>query len=140
MSLREKFAWASLLTIVLSIVVYVVTLSLGYQRILSSSQVLGMFMVLILALIVLPLGIRALLAMRMPRGAATAQDERERLFEFQATRIAFFVLAVSVLVITAITVHGGANRRDIAHGVLIATVLAYLVKFGAEIRYHRRGY
>jgi drug/metabolite transporter (DMT)-like permease len=140
MSLREKFAWVSLLTIVLGGSAYGLTAALGYQGILGHYQVLRISLGLLIAILILPWVIRALLAMRVPKGSMTAQDEREHLFELKATRIAFFVLAVCMVAFTPIVVHSGAHRLDIVHGILIATVLAYLVKFGAEILYHRRGY
>ena len=140
MSLREKFAWVALLTLLLGVCAYVVTVALGYRRILSHTEVLWIITGLILALSVLPPVIRGLLAMRMPRGAMTEQDERERLFELKATRIAFFVLVIGALVSTPFIMHGPGGRFAVVHGLLAAVVLAYLVKFGAEIGYHRRGY
>jgi hypothetical protein len=140
MSLREKFAWASLMTIVFGAGTYLVIAALGRRGVLLHEQVLRTSLGLIIALIVLPLAIRALLAMRMPRGSMTEQDERERLFELKATRVAFFVLAVGVLATTPFVMHARGDRFDVVNAILIATVFAYLVKFGAEIRYHRRGY
>jgi fumarate reductase subunit D len=140
MSLRERFAWAALLTVVLGVVAYLGTVALGHLHILRYRQVLWTALALVLAIIIVPLIVRVVLAMRMPRGALTEQDERERLFEFKSTRIAFFVLAISLMFSTFFIVHGELSQLDIAHGVLTVIALAYIVKFGAEIRYHRRGY
>jgi fatty-acid desaturase len=139
MSLREKFAWVALLTLIAGVCAYIVTVALGYHRVLNHAEVLSIAMGLIIALSVLPPAIRGILTMRMPRGAMTEQDERERLFELKATRIAFFVLAIGVLVSTPFVVHW-PDRIGVVNFLLVAIVLAYLVKFGAEIRYHRRGY
>ena len=140
MSLREKFAWAALITIIVGVCTYAVAVVLGYQQVIRYHHVLWTALCLLIAIILLPLLIRALLAMRMPRGAVTEQDERERLFELKATRIAFFVLAVGLMLSTFFIIHAPATPLDIANGVLGITVVAYLIKFGAEIRYHRRGY
>jgi hypothetical protein len=140
MSLRERFAWTALLTVVLGVVAYLGTVALGHLHILRYRQVLWTALALVLAIIIVPLIVRVVLAMRMPRGALTEQDERERLFEFKSTRIAFFVLAISLMFSTVFIVHGNLNQLDIAHGVLTVIALAYVVKFGSEIRYHRRGY
>lgn len=140
MSLRERFAWVAFLGIIISIGLYVLALILAARGVIPGHYLFATVLGLIAALIVLPLVIRALLAIRMPKGSLTEQDERERLFELKATRIAFFVLAFGVGFLTFLTAHGTRNPRDIVHGVLAAIVLSYLVKFGTEIRYHRRGY
>lgn len=140
MSLREKFAWIALVMLIACVGAYAGIVTLGYQRILSHYQVLTIMSVMIIALIVLPPAIRGILAMRMPRGAMTEQDERERLFELRATRIAFFVLAIGVVVSLPIVMHARGGRFEFVHILLALVTLSYLVKFGAEIRYHRRGY
>jgi hypothetical protein len=140
MSLREKFAWVALVTLIAGIAGYVVVVTLGYQRILGHRQLLQTVTALVAALVILPIAIRALLTMRMPRGALTEQDERERLFELKATRIAFFVLAIALMASTPFIMHARGGRLEVIHCLAAAIVLSYLVKFGVEIRYHRRGY
>jgi len=140
MSLREKFAWVALITIVFGVCTYVGAIVLGHQRVIGYRQVPWTAAAVMIAIIVLPLAIRAFLALRLPRGALTAQDELERLFELKATRIAFFGLAAGLVVSTFFIIHAPATPLDIANGVLAITVVAYLIKFGAEIRYHRRGF
>ena len=140
MSLREKFAWIALVTLLFGIGGYVVVVTLGYQRILGHRQLLWIVTGLVAAITVLPSAIRAVLTTRMPRGALTEQDERERLFELKATRIAFFVLAIGLVVSTPFIMHARGGRLEVIHCLAAAIVLSYLVKFGVEIRYHRRGY
>jgi hypothetical protein len=140
MSLREKFAWVALMTLIAGIVGYVVVVTLGYQRILGHHELLWIVTGLVAALVILPIAVRALLTMRMPRGALTEQDERERLFELKATRIAFLVLAVGLVATTPFIMHARGGRLEVIHCLAAAIVLSYLVKFGVEIRYHRRGY
>jgi hypothetical protein len=140
MSLREKFAWVALVTLIGGVAGYIILVMLGYQRILGHRQLLEILTGLMAALVILPLAIRGLLAMRMPRGAMTEQDERERLFDLKATRIAFFVLTFAVLASTPFIMHARGGRLEVIHCLGIAIVLSYLVKFSVEIRYHRRGY
>jgi hypothetical protein len=140
MSLREKFAWVALMTLIAGIFGYIAVVILGYQRVLGHHQLLWLVSALVAVLVILPPAIRWLLAMRMPRGALTEQDERERLFELKATRIAFFVLAITLMVSSPFIVHARGGRLEVIHCLAFAIVLSYLVKFGVEIRYHRRGY
>jgi hypothetical protein len=140
MSLREKFAWVALMTLIAGIAGYIVVVMLGYQRIVGHHQLLQIVTALFVALVILPLVIRGLLAMRMPRGAMTEQDERERLFDLKATRVAFFVLTIAILASTPFIVHARGGRLEVIHCLAIALALSYLAKFSVEIRYHRRGY
>jgi len=140
MSLRKKFAWPALRTLIAGIGGYVVIVTLGYQRILGHHQLLQIVTGLVAAIVILPPAIRAMLTRRMPRGALTEQDERERLFELKATRIAFFVLAIALMVSTPFIMHARGGRLEVIHCIAVAIALSYLVKFGVEIRYHRRGY
>jgi hypothetical protein len=140
MSLREKFAWVALMTLIAGIAGYIVVVTLGYRRVLGHHQLLWIVTALVAGLVILPSAIRAWLTMRMPRGALTAQDERERLFELKATRIAFFVLAIALMISSPFIVHARGGRLEVIHCLAAAIALSYLVKFGVEIRYHRRGY
>lgn len=140
MSLREKFAWVALVTLILGMFAYIGVVTLGYQRVLDHRQLLWIVAGLVAALVILPPAIRGVLVSRMPRGALTEQDERERLFELKATRIAFFVLALTLVASGPFIVHARGGRLEVIHCLAFAIVLSYLVKFGVEIRYHRRGY
>jgi drug/metabolite transporter (DMT)-like permease len=140
MSLREKFAWVALMALIAGVFGYITVVILGYQRVVGHHQLLWLVSALVAALVIVPPAIRWLLAMRMPRGALTEQDERERLFELKATRIAFFVLAITLMASSPFIVHARGGRLEVIHCLAFAIVLSYLVKFGVEIRYHRRGY
>lgn len=139
MSLWEKFAWVALVTLIAGVFGYIGVVMLGYQRILGPHQLLWSVTGLVAALVILPPAIRGLLVRKMPRGAMTEQDERERLFELKATRIAFFVLALTLVAISPFIVHARGGRLEVVHCLAFAIALSYLVKFGVEIRYHRRG-
>ena len=93
---REVSRGRALLTIVLGVVAPIsLTVALGYQRILRSPAGALDGVGVDRCDDRLAARIRSrMLAMRMPRGAMTEQDERERLFELKSTRIAFFVLAI----------------------------------------------
>lgn len=140
MSLREKFAWVALVTLIAGVFGYIFVVTLGYQRILGHHQLLWVVTGLVATLVILPPAIRGILVRRVPQGMLTAQDERERLFELKATRIAFYVLAIALVVSTPFIMHAPGGRLEAIHCLAFAIVLSYLVKFGVEIRYHRRGY
>ena len=79
------------------------------------------------------------IAIRSPRDARTPKDERERLIDLKATRVAFPVLLVGTFAAIG-TLHLPASRWIMAHVMLLAIVVAELTRFGAQIVYHRRGF
>ena len=96
MSFREKSAWISLLLL----------FGLGgiyfgnFARILAGQHALSdlhLFFALIVALIVAEVALHVAIAIRSPQDARTPRDERERLIDLQATRIAFYVLLVGAV-------------------------------------------
>lgn len=138
MSFREKSAWISFVSILLVFSIYfarvVRVLIAGEDR----DPLFHLFIVLVLGLVVLEVVLHIAIAIQSPREARTPKDERERLIDLKATRIAFPVLLVGALS-AILPVHLGGTRGQMADAMLFAVVLAELVKFGAQIVYHRRG-
>jgi hypothetical protein len=139
MSLREKFAWVAVLTLIVGTSAYFLTALLGHQYV-GYRQLLWICLGLIVGTITFPLVMRLVLKRQAPTGSLKEQDERERLFEFKATRVAFFVMAIGLLLSTPFLVHAPGTREDVVHFILATIVVSYVVKFGLEILYHRRGY
>ncbi len=79
-------------------------------------------------------------AMRTPQDAQAPQDERERLIEREAIRVAHYVFVVGVLRAVSSMIHLGANVFAMAYHVLLAFVAAEVVNAAARIVYHRRGF
>jgi hypothetical protein len=98
-----------------------------------------LFLVLVAALVVLDVALHVAIAIQSPRDARTPKDERERLIDMKATRLAFPVLLVGAFAAIG-TLHLDVGRWEMAHVMLLGIVLAELTRFGAQIVYHRRGF
>jgi hypothetical protein len=136
MSFREKSAWISLASLLIVFGVYFWNVA----RIIARKTALSdfpLFFSLLVALIVAEVVLHLLIAMQSPGDARTPKDERERLIELKATRIAFFVLLVGALVSIA-TMHLKVGVWVMAHCVLLSVVVAEVVKFGTQIILYRR--
>ncbi len=140
MSFREKSAWISFVSIALVSSVYfskiAQVLVIGRGR----GGTLHLFLGLVAALIVLEVALHIAIAIQAPHEARTPKDERERLIEMKATRIAFPVLLVSVFAAIGTLHLPGSSRFLMADAILLAIVVGQITRFGAQIVYHRRGF
>jgi hypothetical protein len=138
MSFREKSAWISFVLLLLIFSVYF----LNFARVLAGSRDaasdFSLFVVLILAFILGEIVLHVLIAIQSPQEARTPRDERERLIDLKATRLAFFVLMTGALASIG-TMHLHVGQYVMAHSVLFAVVVAELVKLGGRIVFYRRG-
>ena len=137
MSFREKSAWISFLLI---LGVFIPFFWNSYRQ--FSGQVDGQAAVsvavwLLVAFVVLEIVLHAAIALQAPNDARSPRDEREHLIEMRATRIAFQVLVMGALAGVA-TVHLSRSAWVMQQVVLLAIVLAELVKFGGQIVLYRR--
>jgi hypothetical protein len=138
MSFREKSAWISFLSIFVIFGIYfwhVLEVEAGRADPHATGR---LFFTLLIVLVVVEVVLHVLVAAQSPKEARTPKDERERLIDLKATRIAFFVLLIGALLAIA-TIHHGADRVELAHCVLFAVVVAELVRFGGQIVFYRRG-
>ena len=139
MSFREKSAWISFVSIALVFSVYFARI----LRLLPAAWLRGnafqLFLLLVASLVVLEVVLHLAIAIRSPRDARTPKDERERLIDMKATRVAFPVLLVGTFAAIG-TLHLPTSRWDMAHVMLLALVVTELTRFGAQIVYHRRGF
>jgi len=137
MSFREKSTWISfLLLLVISIPFFYQFIRI--ERGLSNSRAsFHLFLLLVVLFVVGEIVLHALIVMQSPRDARARKDERERLIDLKAMRVAFFVLmsgALSVIVL----VHFPVDRFAILQGLLFAVVVAELAMLGARLVYYRR--
>jgi hypothetical protein len=137
MSFREKSAWVSFFCLLVFGGVWfrtVVRVELYHVRepnpLLAFASLLGAF---VLAEIVLHIVIAA----RDPKEARTPKDERERLIDLKAARVAFYVLMAGAWLSIA-TLHLNFDRLRMADSVLGAIIVAELAKFATEIALYRR--
>jgi len=139
MSFREKTAWVTLIAIILVSLLYwfhvptLVERHPGRWTLMSMGlSVLAYFVIELVAYIVLRL--------RNPQDAREPRDERERLIDLKAIRIAYYVLATGAMAGIFVTVHLVRHAiQAVPMVVFLAFVLSQLVKHAARILYYRRG-
>ncbi len=137
MSLREKSAWISLV----SIAVVGFVFFLHVPRTLtprSGSEMFHALLICLSALIVIEVVAHAVVVIRAPLEARAPKDERERLIELRAIRVAAYVYAALSMGAVSL-LHVGANGGAVGYAVLLALVVAELVNYGSRILYYRHG-
>lgn len=137
MSFREKSAWISFVSILLAATPYFVRVAATVFGDADGRQVFGWFFTFVVALIVLEVVLHVLVAVRSPAEARTPMDERERLIALRAKSAAFPVLIAGAFCAIG-TLHLGVGAWTMSQAVLLAIVVAELVRFGVEIVLHRR--
>ena len=137
MSFREKSAWITLISILLVFVLYV----LHVPNIFESDpgpwelHVVGLT---IAAFIVIEVVGHVVLYLWFPKDARTPKDERERLIDLKAIRLAAYIFVLGSF-IAILTPHYGATGFAVTLFVLFAFVIAEIVNYTARIIYYRRG-
>jgi hypothetical protein len=137
MSFREKSAWISF---VLILAVFIPFFWNSYRQFtgqVPSRDAVSVAMGLLVAFVALEIVLHAAVAIQAPRDARSPKDERERLIEMRATRVAFQVLVLGALAGVG-TIHLTRSAWVMSQVVLLAIVLAELVKFGGQVLLFRR--
>ncbi len=137
MSFREKSAWISFLSILGVFIPFFWNSYRQFSGQVDGPTALSVAVWLLVAFVVLEIVLHAAVALQAPSDARSPRDERERLIEMRATRIAFQVLVVGALAGVA-TIHLTRSAWVMQQVVLLAIVLAELVKFGGQIVLYRR--
>jgi len=139
MSFREKTAWVTLLAIVAVSLMYwfhVPTLFAPHP----GARVLHAMGASVLAYILVELVAWIVLRVKYPRDARTPKDERERLIDLKAIRVAYYVFVVGAIGGMFVTLHVmGAHIVGLGMVIFMAFVLSQIVKHAARILYYRRG-
>ena len=136
MSFREKSAWVSLILIVLVFGPYFWLVGrsfagMGHVHAGTQFALIGLF-------VVLEIVVHIAIAVQSPRDARAPKDEREMLIDLMATRMAFYVLFAGAL-FAIFTMHFRFNVWQLSQVMLLAIVIAELVKFARQIVLFRRG-
>lgn len=129
MPFREKAAWITLCAIVLVSLMFWLHSDSPFHAMIAS----------VLAYAVIEVIGRIVLRMKSPQDARQPQDERERLIELNAIRVAYHVLVAGVLAGIFIPMHILGNPSMVAWLVFAAFVAAQMVKQASLIYYYRRG-
>jgi hypothetical protein len=137
MSFREKSTWISfvlLLAISIPFFYQFVRIESGSA---SSQASFHLFLALVILFIVGEVVLHAIIVMQSPRDARAPKDERERLIDLKAMRVAFFVLMTAAILVIVL-VHFPVDRFAIIQALLLAVVVAELTMLGARLVYYRR--
>jgi hypothetical protein len=140
MSYREKSAWISFACLLLLTVAYFAVMhhhphdAEGRDLINPLHLVLGVFGAFLLLQVVLHLIVVA----QAPKDARTPKDERERLIELRAARVGFYALVVGEFAAMALF-HAHGRTGILMNTVLLAILIAWLMKLGTEVTLYRRG-
>ena len=138
MSFREKSAWISFVTILLFFGVLFWNVARVLAGRVTARAIYPLSMALIAGFVVLEIVLHLVVAMRAPNEALAPRDERERLIDMRATRVAFQVLVVGALAGVGM-LHVTSSAWSMAQVVLLAVVIAELVRFGGQILFYMRG-
>ena len=137
MSFREKSAWVTLTAILLVFLLYITHAPNVFGRDPGHWE-LHVVGVSILAFIVIEIVTHVVLYLRFPKDARTPKDERERLLDLKATRLAAYVFVLGTFVAIMMP-HWGATGFAVTLYVVLAFVVAEVVNYTARIIYYRRG-
>lgn len=129
MPFREKSAWIALLTTSAVYAVFFLRAALTFQP--------GLFAAGVMALIVLQIALHVVAAAMAPRDAAAKIDERERLIELRALRIAFYVAQAGIFCALSALVWR-SDAAFVANMLLAVMVAAELARAGATVVLFRR--
>ena len=135
MPFREKSAWVTLVAILLVLAAF----ALHAPRLSHPAPwVFHAMLACIAAFIVIETVALLVLRLRHPQDARTPLDEREQLINLKASRLASRVYVVGSL-LALLTIHRGASGPVVGYFVVLAFVVAEVVKYAARVIYYRRG-
>jgi hypothetical protein len=139
MSFREKTAWVTLTAIVLVSLMYwfhVPSLLEPHPH----GWVLHAMGASLAAFVLIEVVAYGVLRLRNPREAREPRDERERLIDLKALRIAYYVFVAGAIGGMFFALHvAGTGPVAVGMVVFMAFVLSQVVKHAARIVYYRRG-
>jgi uncharacterized membrane protein YfcA len=138
MSFREKSAWVTLVAILLVCVLYFShgpDMFVPRPHPLAFHATVGAFIIFVVIKVVA----QVVLYFRYPQEARTPKDERERLIDLKATRIAAYIYLAGTF-LAVLSLHHGAGGGTVGYFVLLSFVIAEVANQAARIAYHRRGF
>jgi hypothetical protein len=136
MSFREKSAWVTLTAILLVFLLYVLHAPHLTDPGLWEVHIL---LACIVAFVVIELVAYIVLRLRYSEDARTPKDERERLIDLKAIRLAARVYVIGSFLAVLFGLHLAHDGRAVGSLILVAFVIAEIVNYGARIYYYRSG-
>ena len=139
MSFREKSAWISFVCLLIFGGLWMSHwIRVDFFRAPNTNPVLYVF-AMMAALIVLEIGLHVAIAIQSPKEARTPKDEREKLIDLRASRVAFYVLFIGALLSLGLGLHlPGASRFLMGQLLMGSIITTLLVRFGTQIVLYRR--
>lgn len=140
MSFREKTAWVTLVAILAVSLLYWFHIPDPLQPSSSPTVLHAMGASLVVYCLIELAGWLAL-RWKYPRDAREPRDEREKLIDLRAVRVAYYAFLVAAMAGIFFTLHLAATG-PVAVGmvVVMAFVLSQIVRHAARITYYRRGF
>jgi hypothetical protein len=139
MSYREKNAWIALVAILIFYGAYFTGLARDASPAVWAVRLSGV----ILGLVLLQALLGGVAALTTSRAERRARDEREAGVLQRAARFAYVVLAVEVVLGSALLMHGVWPRAQevviVSNGLLLAFIVAEAVRYASQIVLLRRG-
>jgi cytochrome b561 len=140
MSFREKIAWVNLCALIFVSLLYWAHVP-GLFAPQPGDWVLLALCASVGAYILIEVVTYLILRVRNPEDASEPMDERERLIDLKAFRIAYYVFVIAAFASIFVILHVvGKGPGAVGMVVTIAFVVAEAVKNVARIVYHRRGF
>ncbi len=139
MSFREKTAWIALVAHGAVYGVYFLIVARSWNEGVAEGRVpVGLLFATVLALVVISVVLVAIAAIAAPKEANAPVDERERMIELRAIRIAWYVLVTGVMgAMLALLI--GWNAFQVINVLLAAIVVAELASALSQIVQFRAG-
>jgi hypothetical protein len=140
MSFREKSAWISLVCLLL-LTLGVLLAGLHHPHDAQGHDVINslhLALAVFVGFIILQVVLHLIIAAQSPKDARTPKDERERLIDLRAARVGFYALVVGDLVAMALF-HAHGQPGTLMWTILLAILIAWMIKLGSEIVLYRRG-
>jgi hypothetical protein len=135
MSFREKSAWISFVCLLLLTAAFFAFLQHPPR---DADGHLHLALAVFGGFLLLQVVLHLIVVAQAPKDARTPKDERELLIELRAARIGFYALVIcELLAMAGVHVHG--RWPTFMGTVLLAMMIAWLIKVGTEVVLYRRG-
>ena len=139
MSFREKSAWISFICLLVFGALYAWHAVSGETFRVRGIGAMTFVFGTMAALIALEIGLHVAIAIQSPKEARTPRDERERLIDLRASRVAFYTLLTGTFASIGAGMHlPGGNRFLMANWMMGSIIVTGLVRFGTQIVLSRR--
>lgn len=141
MSFREKKAWVTMIALIVVFLPYYYFMVLTYHQPDPNFITLGhMALTALVIFIVLECVLILVTRFLSPEDAAMPRDERDQLFAFRASRVAYISLIALIIAVTFPMIHMHAGNWGWGMLYLAAIILAEILREIALILQYRRGY